>query len=253
MNPDRTPTSSGRTPTRSHHPGVPGPPVPVVESRGQEKLPITGREALHACRAADRRGSSGIELSYKERKLEKHGLRSQVLPQQSGDPARYLIGECRWRSAGVSVLVVSEDGAVLLVRPVGEEYPVLPGVRVGPGEQLAEAAARVLRELVGLGGVPTCSLGPGWAAEDDGEVHFVCDGGTVDSGEVFTHPVPEGAWETVDRILWVPSEELGHAVHPEAIAHFRAALDARERDYRFPLPSLSVAEPTDAVPLAAGR
>ncbi|QKW20975.1 NUDIX hydrolase [Kitasatospora sp. NA04385] len=198
-------------------------------------------------------GHMDMQLSCKELQLEKRGLRGQVLPRRSRGPARYLIGERSWRSVGVSVLVVSADGAVLLVRPVGEEYPVLPGVRVEPGEQLAEAAARVLRELVGLGGAPTHSLGLGWVEESVKDAHYVCDGGTVASEAVFTHPVPAGARDAVDRIVWVPSESLGHEVHPAAVAHLRVVLDARERGYRRPLPLLSVVEPAGAVPLGAGR
>ncbi|WP_282203343.1 NUDIX domain-containing protein [Kitasatospora fiedleri] len=163
------------------------------------------------------------------------------VPDGASERTREVDSAARGRigpRVGCSVLVTGGYDGVLLVRPVGAEYLVLPGAEVRPGESVGGAAARGLLESTGLCRAPTYSLGAARVGAEPGSVHFCCDGGTATSAEVFAESVPEAVWERVDRVAWVPPGDFDHELRPETAVDVRAALAARAAGHRLPLPSI---------------
>jgi 8-oxo-dGTP diphosphatase len=111
-------------------------------------------------------------------------------------------------SVRVAVVLV-KDGRVLLARHEkgGESYWVLPGGAVEPGETLAEALRRELREEAGL-------------AIEPGDILFLNDGYRPEAetvavyfsaalrGQAEAPKVTPG--KVLREVRWVPAEELSH-------------------------------------------
>jgi 8-oxo-dGTP diphosphatase len=101
--------------------------------------------------------------------------------------------------------VVVVDGHLLLVqrgRGAGAGWWSVPGGRVEPGETLADAVVRELREETGLDGV--CGDFLGWVERIDDQHHFVILDFTVtvSGGE----PV---AGDDAAAVRWVPVADVG--------------------------------------------
>jgi 8-oxo-dGTP diphosphatase len=79
------------------------------------------------------------------------------------------------------VLFFDEAGRIMLVRPTYKEYWDIPGGYVEAGETPAQAAAREVREELGISVVVGPLLAADWAPHpDEGDkLLFIFDGGTL--------------------------------------------------------------------------
>ena len=87
---------------------------------------------------------------------------------------------------GAAVLLRDDDGRVLLVEPAYKDYWELPGGAVDADESPYDAAARELKEELGLPVAPERLLVVDWVPPRTGRtegVMFVYDGGVVERGE----------------------------------------------------------------------
>ncbi|ADG78537.1 NUDIX hydrolase OS=Tsukamurella paurometabola (strain ATCC 8368 / DSM / CCUG 35730 / CIP 100753/ JCM 10117 / KCTC 9821 / NBRC 16120 / NCIMB 702349 / NCTC 13040) OX=521096 GN=Tpau_1924 PE=3 SV=1 [Tsukamurella paurometabola] len=156
-----------------------------------------------------------------------------------------LLAESGDRRVSARVILVDRDGAVLLVhghdpRNTGDRFWFTPGGGVEPGEELAAAALREVREETGLELSPGSLLGPLYRRE----AVFAFDGDVMDSDEYFFaatvdrfDPRPAGLTDvelhTIDEMRWCQPDDvtgLADPVYPQAlpglVADVRAALAA---------------------------
>ena len=109
------------------------------------------------------------------------------------------------------------DGDLLLVRrgrgAAAGQWSV-PGGRVEPGEMLAEAVVRELREETALDGV--CGSLVGWVERIDDDAHYVILDFEV---TVLEHGVPR-AGDDAAEARWVPLEEVPEMALVEGLAEF---------------------------------
>lgn len=113
--------------------------------------------------------------------------------------------------------VVVDDGRLLLVRrgrgPAQGSWSV-PGGRVEPGETLAEAVVRELREETALEGV--CGELLGWVERIDDEHHFVILDFRVDVLDPGEPVVGDDAAEA----RWVPLHDVAEMALVDGLAEF---------------------------------
>jgi 8-oxo-dGTP diphosphatase len=113
--------------------------------------------------------------------------------------------------------VAVHDGCLLLVRrghgPAAGEWSV-PGGRVEPGETLAEAVLRELREETGLEAV--CDRFLGWVEDIDIDHHFVI----LDFAVTVLDARSPVAGDDAAEVGWVPLGELGEYRLVDGLAEF---------------------------------
>jgi 8-oxo-dGTP pyrophosphatase MutT (NUDIX family) len=129
--------------------------------------------------------------------------------------------------AAAAVIITDPGGRVLLTKPNYRDGWLIPGGYVEPDEYPHEAAARELREELGL----SLTVGPllvvDWAAPRDGRprsiVNLVFDGGTIE-------PPPDGfelQREELDDARFVAVTETVALLPPHIAPRVPAALRAR--------------------------
>jgi 8-oxo-dGTP diphosphatase len=104
----------------------------------------------------------------------------------------------------VGALVV-EDGQLLLIRRgrgAGFGRWSVPGGRVEPGETLAEAVVRELREETALDGV--CDRFVGWVERISSDYHYV-----IFDFAVTALPGEPRAGDDASDVRWVPLDDVG--------------------------------------------
>lgn len=113
--------------------------------------------------------------------------------------------------------IVVDDGRILLIRrghgPAAGEWSV-PGGRVVPGETLAEAVVRELREETGIAGV--CGELVGWVERIDANHHYVI----LDFAVVALDAGRPVAGDDAAEALWVPLGEVGSLRLVDGLAEF---------------------------------
>ena len=125
------------------------------------------------------------------------------------------------------LLIVNEDGHVLLVRPTYKNGWDIPGGYVEPGETPADACARELTEELGVELAPGRLLVVDWAphpAEGD-KLLFVFDGGAVTIAEAGHRFTPDG--QEIAEIRFVPDQELSDYTPERLARRLRTAVAAR--------------------------
>jgi len=113
--------------------------------------------------------------------------------------------------------IAVDDGRLLMVRrghgPGSGEWSV-PGGRVEPGETLAEAVVREVREETGLEAV--CGPLVGWVERIGSDHHFVI----LDFAATVLDPGEPHAGGDAAEAAWIPLEELGGLRLVEGLAEF---------------------------------
>ncbi|WP_159425014.1 NUDIX domain-containing protein [Streptomyces sp. TLI_053] len=138
------------------------------------------------------------------------------------------------------VLLRSQGGDVLLLKPSYRLDWILPGGGVHPGESIASAATRELGEQLGLRRkvahalmVDQSPANPdAWQPEGLG---VVCDGGLMSRAEADALSLP--MWPCgIEELGWVAPKRLREHVAPHMEYRIRAALAAVTVGIRRPLP-----------------
>jgi 8-oxo-dGTP pyrophosphatase MutT (NUDIX family) len=130
--------------------------------------------------------------------------------------------------AAAAVIVTDPGGRVLLAKPNYRDEWLIPGGYVEPAEYPHEAAARELREELGL----SVRVGPllvvDWASPREARprsiVNLIFDGGVLE-------PPRDGfrlQREELDDARFVPVEEAARLLPPHIAPRVAAALRARE-------------------------
>lgn len=116
----------------------------------------------------------------------------------------------------IGVIVVDEDDLLLIRRgrgPAQGEWSV-PGGRVEPGELLAEAVVRELREETGLEGV--CEELVGWAERIGADHHYVI----LDFRATLLERREPTAGDDAAEARWVPLFDVAELNLVEGLAEF---------------------------------
>lgn len=117
----------------------------------------------------------------------------------------------------VGAIVVDDDRLLVIRRgtaPAKGQWSV-PGGRVEPGETLAEAVVRELREETGLEGV--CGALVGWVERIGPHHHFVILDFAV---TLLGSDPPPRAGDDAAEAMWAPLEEVGRMDLVEGLAEF---------------------------------
>ncbi|WP_329565369.1 NUDIX hydrolase [Kitasatospora sp. NBC_01266] len=144
------------------------------------------------------------------------------------------------RRIGAVVLLRTSTGSVLLVKPTYREGWQLPGGGAHQGEQIADAAARELKEETGLTRQLShfLALDQVSASENGSSAegfNIVVDGGTLTSAEAASVAIPDSASGELSDIKWVPLDRLGEYTQPYQERRIRAAVAAAVAGARLPL------------------
>ncbi|MFB6893984.1 NUDIX domain-containing protein [Kitasatospora sp. NPDC056327] len=126
------------------------------------------------------------------------------------------------------LLLLDEEDRVLLVEPTYKPGRDLPGGYLHAGESPSDAAAREVREELGIGPPIGRLLVADWAphpAEGD-KLLFVFDGGILPAGER-DRVVADGT--EIGGYAFHPADRLDALLAPRLARRVRAALLARER------------------------
>lgn len=113
--------------------------------------------------------------------------------------------------------IAVNDGDLLMVRrghgPAAGTWSV-PGGRVEPGEMVAEAVTRELREETGLEGI--CGGLVGWTERFDDDRHLVI----LDFEVTVYDREPLVAGDDAVEARWVPLHEVAELALPDGLAEF---------------------------------
>ena len=124
-----------------------------------------------------------------------------------------------------AALWVVRDGRVLMAehRKAGATYYLLPGGGVDPGEGWDEAAAREVREELGVTARVTGLLGLYENRSPDGSRHILH---AIFRADLDGEPAPTGEDERVVGCRWVSPDELSAlTVFPDLATTFRGWLE----------------------------
>ncbi|HEY8978000.1 MAG TPA: NUDIX hydrolase [Streptomyces sp.] len=151
------------------------------------------------------------------------------------------------RRIGAVVLVLDQEGRVLLVQPTYKPGRwQLPGGGAHAGEAPGVAAARELAEETGLARkishVFVLDYMPASSETAEG-YNLVMDGGTLTAEEAASVAVPPEAAEELSALKWVSVDELDVHVEPYQERRIRQAMAVRKIGNRVPL--LTRGEPVD--------
>ncbi|MER6976098.1 NUDIX domain-containing protein [Streptomyces carpinensis] len=125
-------------------------------------------------------------------------------------------------------LFFDADGRVLMVEPTYKDYWDIPGGYVETGESPLQAAAREVREELGITPSLGCLLAVDWAPNttEGDKVLYLFDGGQL------TSEVVEGIRPQADElkgVRFVPPHEIADRTIPRLARRIRAAIDARAK------------------------
>jgi 8-oxo-dGTP diphosphatase len=128
------------------------------------------------------------------------------------------------------VLIRDGSNRVLLVKPTYKDGWDIPGGYVEPGESPKQAAAREVREELGIEIVVGRLLAIDWAphAEEGDKLLFIFDGGSL------TQPLDEGVTleaAELDRVEFASSAELHNYLPERLLARVRNTLVHRDDAY----------------------
>ncbi|HEY0811764.1 MAG TPA: NUDIX hydrolase [Pseudonocardia sp.] len=127
--------------------------------------------------------------------------------------------------ATVGVLLMDDDGHVLIVEPLHDARWEVPGGPVDQGETPQQACSRQIREQLGLELPLGRLLVVEWAKQVAEErVVFVFDGGTLTDDLFDAVELPP---QELESWACMPPEELFVMLAPEVTRRVDAALDAR--------------------------
>ncbi len=144
------------------------------------------------------------------------------------------------RRIGAVALIRNIAGDVLMVKPVYKAGWILPGGAAHQDESVADAVAREVLEELGLTLAFTHFLAldrTAVIAEENPVEGFnvVCDGGVLSDEDAAAVVVAPEALHEVERVKWVPVEELDdHALEYQS-RRIRQALGAVNAGLRLPL------------------
>ncbi|WP_406115937.1 NUDIX domain-containing protein [Kitasatospora purpeofusca] len=130
--------------------------------------------------------------------------------------------------------------SVLLVLPADRPDWTLPGGIVIPGESVAVAARRALRDRIGLEREISHGLAEDQVPSNvdtgapDG-ITIVCDGGRMTLADVSAMSLPVKHALDTRALEWVPVDLLSRYTEPYIERRIRAAVAAAALGHRFPL------------------
>ncbi|MGW2540958.1 NUDIX domain-containing protein [Kitasatospora sp. NPDC001574] len=136
------------------------------------------------------------------------------------------------RRLGCVVLLTREDGAVLAVETTYRPDLILPGGGAEQGERAAVAAARELREEIGLvrelSHVVALDQMPATERAIEG-LNLVFDGGALSMEEAAALSIPVTARDEIRALVWVAPSDFDRVFAPFHAGRVRRALHARAR------------------------
>lgn len=129
--------------------------------------------------------------------------------------------------AAAGILLFNEDGHVLMVVPSYKDYLDIPGGYISHGETPTEAAAREVKEELGLDLPVERLLVADWAPNDSegDKLLFVFDGGVLTQHQLDLIKLPP---DELTGFKFIPADQIADRTIPRLARRIAQAIEARD-------------------------